>query len=317
MNKQFASDCGAAVAPDISVIIPTWNGASRLDQVLTMLKGQSLPPKEILIVDSGSMDATLAIVQSHGVQLLQISKEQFDHGGTRSMAAQRVTGEIVVFLTQDAIPADRQALALLVAPFGDDPRLAACYGRQLANIDANPFSAHLRLFNYPEEGSARGIEDRHRLGFKTIFISNSFAAYRRQALEQVGFFPEKLIFGEDTLTVAKLLSLGHRVQYVSDARVYHSHNYTLWQDCRRYFDIGVFHAREWGVLGRFGGPGGAGKRFVRSEISFLFRSKHYMLVPLSLVRNILKLAAYNLGKQHARLPRGLARSLSMHPLWWD
>ena len=317
MSETLSTDNRVAYPPDVSVVIPTWNAACWLDQVLTMLKEQSLPPREIVIVDSGSTDATLAIVQRHGVRLLHIGKEQFDHGGTRSLAAQQTKGEIIAFLTQDAIPADRQALASLVAPFGDDPLLAACYGRQLPNTDANPFSAHLRLFNYPEQDSVRSLADRHFLGFKTIFISNSFAAYRREALEQVGFFPEKLLFGEDTLTVANLLNLGYRVRYVSQAKVFHSHNYTMWQDCRRYFDIGVFHACEKAVLSRFGGPGGAGKRFVRSEIFFLFRSKHYMLVPLSLVRNTLKLVAYNLGKQHARLPRGLARSLSMHPLWWD
>ncbi|MBM9537986.1 glycosyltransferase family 2 protein [Desulfobulbus alkaliphilus] len=317
MNQELPTDNRQACALDVSVVIPTWNGACWLDQVLTSLKEQSLLPREIVIVDSGSTDSTLAIAQRHGVRLLHIAKEQFDHGGTRTLAAQQAQGDIIVFLTQDAIPADRQALARLVAPFGDDPQLAASYGRQLPNADANPFSAHLRLFNYPEQDSVRSLADRHHLGFKTIFISNSFAAYRRQALEQVGFFPEKLLFGEDTLTVANMLNLGYRVRYVSQAKVFHSHNYTMWQDCRRYFDIGVFHAREWAVLGRFGGPGGAGQRFVRSEISFLFRSKHFILIPLSLVRSTLKLAAYSLGKQHVLLPRSLARSLSMQPLWWD
>ena len=163
----------------------------------------------------------------------------------------------------------------------------------------------------------RSLDDRHRLGFKTIFISNSFAAYRRGPLERVGCFPGKLLFGEDTYTVAKLLELGYCVAYASDARVYHSHNYTLWQECKRYFDIGAFHAREWAVLGRFGAPTGAGSRYVRAEIAYLLKERHPMRIPESLVRNGLKLTAYLLGRRAHRLPRRLARSLSLHPLWWD
>ena len=303
--------------PGISVIIPTYNGEPWLDQVLSMLSAQSLVPDEILVVDSGSTDATLDLIANHDVQLLQIPKAQFDHGGTRSMAARRVSGNLVVFLTQDAIPADTEALARLVAPFAADANIAATYGRQLPAAGANPFSAHLRLFNYPEEGALRCLKDRARLGFKTIFISNSFAAYRRQALEQVGFFPERLLFGEDTFTVAKLLGLGYCVQYVSAARVYHSHNYSLWQDFQRYFDIGVFHACEWDTLGNFGTPTGAGKRFALSELAYLLNEKNSTLIPQSVLRSGLKLAAYGVGRRYMRLPRRLARSISMHPNWWD
>lgn len=303
--------------PRVSVIIPTLNGARWLDDLLTRLREQTLQPDEILVVDSGSTDATLSIAARHGVHLLEIPPGSFDHGGTRSLAVRHVQGDLLVFLTQDAVPADREALARLVHPFAEDALIAAAYGRQLANPDATPCAAHLRLFNYPPESAVRSLDDRHRLGFKTIFISNSFAAYRREPLERVGCFPEKLLFGEDTYTVAKLLELGYCVAYASDARVYHSHNYTLWQECKRYFDIGAFHASEWAVLGRFGAPTGAGSRYVRSEIAYLLKERHPMRIPESLVRNGLKLTTYLLGRRAHRLPRRLARSLSLHPLWWD
>ena len=303
--------------PTVSVIIPTLNGGRWLDDLLIRLREQTLQPDEILVVDSGSTDATLSIAASHGVHLLGIPPGSFDHGGTRSLAVRHVQGELLVFLTQDAIPADREALARLVRPLAEDALIAAAYGRQLANPDATPCAAHLRLFNYPPESAVRSLDDRHRLGFKTIFISNSFAAYRRTALEEVGLFPEKLLFGEDTVTVARLLERGWCVQYVSGAAVYHSHNYSLWQDFKRYFDIGALHALEWRIFTPYGAPTGAGKQFVRSEIAFLLAQKRYMLIPQSLVRNGLKLAAYALGRRHGRLPRSLARALSMHPHWWQ
>lgn len=317
INQSAQPEANPATRPKVSVIIPTYNGAPWLDQVLSKLLAQTWPPDEILVVDSGSTDATLTIVRNHAVRLLQIPQEQFDHGGTRSMAIQQVAGEIIVFLTQDAIPADDQSLVKLLQPFQENRAIAATYGRQLPNADAHPISAHLRLFNYPEQGSVRCLEDRERFGFKTIFISNSFAAYERKALEDVGFFPARLLFGEDTYTVAKLLDLGYCVQYVSGATVYHSHNYSPWQDFQRYFDIGVFHACAWDVLGQFGTPAGAGTRFLRSEARYLLKRKAYLLVVQSVVRNGLKMVAYALGRRHTLLPRRLARSLSMHPRWWN
>ena len=307
----------SATGNSVSVIIPTCNGARWLDQLLTMLKIQSWQPVEIIVVDSGSTDATVELAISHNVRLLQIPKEQFDHGGTRSMAARHARGALLVFFTQDAIPANEHAIARLVAPLTQEKGIAATYGRQVPNHDAHPLSAHLRMFNYPQQDSLRCLQDKDRYGFKTIFISNSFAAYRREALAQVGFFPEKVLFGEDTLTAAKLLELGHCVQYVSEAVVFHSHNHTLWQDCKRYFDIGAFHASAWDVLGTFGAPTGAGKRYVRSELSYLVAQGRFALIPQSLLRNGLKLIAYTVGKRYTVLPRGLAKFLSMQPQWWD
>ena len=315
--KQEEPMAGSQGSGKISIIIPTLNAATWLGQLLDMLERQTVRADEILIIDSGSTDGSLAIIRSHEAHLIEIAKEQFDHGGTRSLGIRATTGDLVVFLTQDAIPASHEALARLLAPFADTPELAAAYGRQLPAEDANPFSAHLRLFNYPAQDSLRCFHDRGRYGFKTIFISNSFAAYRRSALEEVGLFPEKLLFGEDTVTVARLLERGWCVRYVSEAAVYHSHNYTLWQDFKRYFDIGALHALEWRILAPYGAPTGAGKRFVRSEIAFLLAQKRYMLILQSLVRNGLKLAAYALGRRHGRLPRSLARALSMHPCWWQ
>jgi len=302
--------------PSVSVIIPTWNGEQWLDSLLNKLEQQTLVPDEILVVDSGSSDATCAIARRHNVWLTEIAQKDFDHGGTRTMAATLAAGEILVFMTQDAIPASREALALLVRSFQDD-RVAAAYGRQLAASDATLFSEHLRLFNYPPRSEVRCWQDRRQWGFKTIFISNSFAAYRREVLAGHDFFQKRLLFGEDTLTVAKLLESGYCVAYVSEAAVYHSHNYTILQDFKRYFDIGVFHVDQAEQLMKFGGPGGAGRRYVRSEIGMLLARKKYYLLPQCVLRNLGKLLAYNLGKQYKILPRCWAERLSMNRSWWS
>lgn len=300
----------------ISVIIPTYQGEKWLHALLVMLEQQTVVPDELIIIDSDSSDNTRAIAKQFQATVVKIPTRSFDHGGTRSMAARMAKGNILVYMTQDAIPEDMYALERLVTPLRENDSLAATFGRQLPNKDASLLSEHLRLFNYPAKGYVRCWQDRKKYGFKTIFISNSFAAYRKSCLAEVNYFPDNIIFGEDTCTLAKLLQRGYGVEYVSDARVYHSHNYTLVQDGKRYFDIGVLHSSEQTLVAQFGTPTGAGKRFVLSEISFLFKRKKYILISQSLLRNILKYVAYGLGRRYSVLPRSLARTLSMHHRWW-
>lgn len=304
----------------VSVIIPTCNAAQWLDRQLSLLAAQSLPADEIVIVDSASTDNTRAIACSYPqVEFIEIARETFDHGGTRSMAARRSRGDILVFLTQDAMPANEHCLDLLTAPLKEpDSPVAVCYGRQLPHTDATPFAVHLRLFNYPDRDEApRCYADRERLGLQTVFCSNSCAAYRRDALAAAGFFPERLLLGEDTFTVAKILGLGYCVQYVHGAQVFHSHNYTIVDEVRRYFDIGAFHAGAQELLRTYGTAGGAGKRFVLSELKYLVSRQEYGLLPLSVLRNASKLLAYHLGRQARFLPKALRQQLSMRPGWWQ
>ncbi|MDD3618821.1 MAG: glycosyltransferase [Desulfobulbaceae bacterium] len=300
----------------ISIIIPTLNGGRRFGSLLASLRAQTVVPEELLVVDSGSDDGTPDLAGQYGATVLTVPPREFDHGGTRTMAARRASGDFLLFMTQDAVPVDSHALENLMEPFGD-PRVAAVYGRQLPFPDATCFARHLRLFNYPEKPACRCWEDRHRFGFRTAFISNSFAAYRKETLAAVGFFEEGLLFGEDTFTVAKLLRSGYCVFYAATAKVWHSHNYSTWQEFRRYFDIGVVHARHRELLRDFGTPAGEGRNYVFSELSFLMREKNFLRLPAGLWRNSMKFLAYNLGKRYTALPPRLAALCSMNRRWWS
>ena len=250
------------------------------------------------------------------IRLLEIEREKFDHGGTRTMAVRKTVGDIAVFMTQDAVPAHNTALELLIRPFTENTKLAATYGRQLPAEDATFFGEHLRLFNYPKKSQLRSRQDWDLYGFKTVFISNSFAAWRRDLLEEHGYFPERLLFGEDTVALAKMLEKGYFVAYISEAEVYHSHNYSIVQDFKRYFDIGVLHETQAASLLRHGGPAGAGKKYVLSELALMTKKKRYYLLPASLLRNLCKFAAYKAGRRYRYLPVNWAAHLSMNPGWW-
>jgi rhamnosyltransferase len=159
--------------------------------------------------------------------------------------------EILVYLAQDAILASSDAIEELATAFRD-PHVGAAYGRQLPRPGAGPIEAHGRLFNYQAAPDVRSLQCRRRLGFKTVFISNSFAAYRRSALEDAGGFPLRTVFGEDTITATRMLLNGWKIAYVAGASVYHSHEYSAREEFRRYFDIGVLHAREAWLVREFG-----------------------------------------------------------------
>jgi rhamnosyltransferase len=250
-----------------------------------------------------------------GAEVHVIDRKTFDHGGTRQKAvATLVDTDIVIFLTQDAIPADANAFRNLVGAF-ENPRVGAAYGRQLPAPNATPFAAHARLFNYPVASEVRSLADVKRLGIKTAFCSNSFAAYRRKALLEAGGFPTHAIFGEDMLAVATMLASGWEIQYVASALVHHSHNYTVSEEFRRYFDMGFFHGTHPDLMTRFGTPTGEGWQFVRSELAYLSRAAP-TLIPSALARSVSKYLGYRLGKMARYLPTGFNRRVSMNQGYW-
>lgn len=299
----------------IACIIPTYNGRNDLVRLLKKLRQQN-SKFDLFIVDSSSNDGTEELARTNCNNFLSIPSSEFNHGGTRQLMVERNPEyDIYVFLTQDAYLEDPHALEKIVAPFAD-PKVGAVCGRQLPHLDATPLASHARAFNYPATSQVKTMADAVDLGIKTAFMSNSFAAYRKEALLEAGGFPEHVILSEDMYVTAKMLMAGWKVAYASDACCRHSHNYTLAEEFRRYFDQGVFHSREPWIRKTFGGAGGEGFRYVKSELKFLGFSRIH-LWPSALVRNACKLIAYKLGQQEKHIPVKLKKKLSMHKRFWD
>ncbi len=299
----------------ISLIIPTLNAGQCLGQLLASLKDQSLKIDQVIIVDSSSDDNTASLARDYGATVLVVARHAFDHGTTRTLAGKKAMGDILIYLTQDTVFADDYSLENLIKPFNVDESISACFGRQLPHPDASPFAAHLRYYNYPAAPYVRGYDDRSTYGIKTAFLSNSFAAYRKEALAKIDWF-KNVILGEDTYAGANLLKSGYKLAYASDAMVYHSHNYTLLQDFKRYFDIGVFHEKENWILQEFGKATGEGANYVKSELTYLLSNNQYLLIPLSFLRNGLKFIGYQLGRHYDKIPPRIVRKISMHASWW-
>lgn len=299
----------------IALCIPTYNAGPSLDRQLPALREVREYFHRILVIDSSSTDGTPDRFRAEGHEVLSIPGIEFDHGGTRQMAVEMLEEcEIVVFITQDAVPTSIESFRRLVAAF-DDPEVAIAYGRQLPRPEAGPIEAHARLFGYPSQSRIKSKESIPELGLRSAVVSNSFAAYRRRDLLELGGFPTGTLFGEDTLTGAKAVLAGRRIAYVGDAEVYHSHGYTLFQEFQRYFDNGAFYAREKWILEAFGAAEGSGKAYVVSEMKLLFRKAPWLL-PLSFVTVIMKYIGYRTGALERRLPARWKVHLSMNKAFW-
>ena len=297
----------------VTVVIPTYNASRYLDKQLRSLRSQTMKDLDILVIDSSSSDETLDIARQHAIQTVIIPKEEFDHGGTRTLAGKtRSAGDILVYLTQDALPCDERAIETLIQPLLAEQKCGTAFGRQIPYQNATPFAQHLRQFNYPPQSYLRTYADREALGIRAAFCSNSFAAYRRDALEDVGWFAENLVLAEDMHVCARMLMKGYKLRYVAEADVYHSHNYTVAQEFKRYFDLGVFFEKERWLLDEFGRPEGEGVRFVRSELSYLTSQGLLHLLPISLLRAGAKLIGYRLGHYYTHLPPAVLKRMSMH-----
>jgi rhamnosyltransferase len=254
----------------VCLIVPTHNPGPLWSKWISAVQYQQLV-EHCIVVDSASCDGTDFSELPDHWQCLHIAKADFNHGNTRTLALKYVPHgtEVVVFMTQDALLTSHDALKTLFDAFADTT-VACAYGRQLPHDNATPLAAHARSFNYPITSRTVSMVEQSQLGIKTCFLSNSFAAYRLADLQELGGFPTDVILGEDMFVAARLLMAGKRVAYVAEARVQHSHNYTIAQEFRRYFDTGVFHARNPWILYGFGGAGGEGLRFVRSVLKFLW-----------------------------------------------
>lgn len=294
------------------LVCPTLNAGSDFYLWVEACNSQTFRPEKVLIIDSSSSDDTVQIAQNENYEISVISRSDFNHGATRNHAWENNADyEYIIYMTQDAILANHDALRVMLRSFEKDNIAAVC-GRQLPRLDAGAIEAHARLFNYPAESRTCMISDVANLGLRAVFLSNSFAAYRISALREVGGFPSDVIFGEDMYAAAKLMKAGYSICYAGEACVYHSHDYSLYQEFKRYFDMGVFHAREPWIREEFGGAEREGLKFIASELKYLWNHAFWR-IPESILRTILKYVGFRLGRAERHMPLKVKRKISMNP----
>ena len=299
----------------IDVMIPTYRPGANLEELLRRLEQQSCPPENIIIMNTEQQywDCRLE-EQFPRLQVHHLAKEDFDHGGTRDAGARLSKADILVFMTQDALPADNQLLEKLEAAL-EQESVAAAYARQLPQKDCRLIERYTRSFNYPEKSRIKRLEDLPRLGIKTYFCSNVCAAYNREIYVRSGGFVRHTIFNEDMIYAAGLVKAGYGVAYEAEARVIHSHNYTGRQQLRRNFDLGVSQAQHPEIFR--GVPSeGEGLRLIKKTIGFLLRRGKLHLIPALIWQRGCKYLGYLLGKNYRKLPHKWILRLTDSRHYW-
>ena len=303
-----------------SLVIPVRNGGDLLVSGIESVMIQSILPSEVIIFDTESKDDALGqlkpLLGKIPFRLIPVRLHDFDHGGTRNKALQAARFPWVLFMTQDAVCANRFAFAnLLAAALGKG--VVAAYGKQLPHHDATPLAATAREFNYGNSLIRQDMEQAPLLGIKTWFSSNSFCVWNKAGLQRAGGFAEKLILGEDMHAAARLIQAGGAVVYEPRAQVRHSHNYSARDEFKRYFDIGVFHQLHRELLFKAGDANKEGLKFVLGQALALFRMNSYWSLLKLPFHIAAKFIGYKLGRSYTLLGKGFSRRLSMHKSYWS
>lgn len=278
---------------EISIIVPTLNASVYIEKLLSLLRVQDTKPLEIIIIDSSSRDNTIDIAKRFGAKTMVIPGHTFNHGKTRNLAAVEAKGDILVFMTQDALPQDNTLLSKLTAPLQISD-VAATFGRHVPRSDASPLEVFARQFSYPDTASIKGIDDITLYGIKTFRFSNVCSAIKKELFIEAGMFPEGIRANEDMLMAAILILNGYKVAYVPQAMVIHSHNYSLSQQFRRYYNIGSSLKDNSWIL-KYVRAEGEGMRFIKEQVHFILKCRKYFLIPYILLESTTKYAGYRIG----------------------
>lgn len=305
--------------PTVDIIIPAYKPDEKYDKLIERLEKQTVKANEIHVICT----ITEAEENGKGVQkpdydnakITYIQKKEFDHGGTRNLGVTMSDADFVMMMTQDAVPADTRLLEKIMEPF-KDPKVAAVYARQLPTREVGIIEAYTRQFNYPEESSVKSLEDLERLGIKTYFCSDVCAIYRKSVYNELGGFETNTIFNEDMILASKMIHAGYSIAYAADAKVYHAHKYTYWQQFTRNFDLGVSH-RQYRQIFEGVKSESEGIKMVKQTATYLLRHGHPLKVVDLVLQSGFKFIGYRLGKQYDRLPLWLIRACSMQKSYWD
>lgn len=304
--------------PTVAVLIPTYRPDKKFSRLLQMLQRQTYPVRQIIIMNTeqslwndGGYDGIVGMTVHH------VTKDTFDHGGTRRRGMNYVRSDVCICMTQDAVPADDNLVESLVKALyqkREDP-VAVAYARQLPDKNCHLIEQYTRSFNYPEQSFVKTKADLGRLGIKTYLCSNVCAAYNMNIYNRMDGFVPRAIFNEDMLYAADVIDAGYGIAYAADARVIHSHNYGCVQQLKRNFDLAVSQAEHPEVFAGLPSEG-EGIRLVKKTSRYLHEQKKWYLLPELVIKSGSKYAGFWLGKHYHILPKKMILKLTMNTSYW-
>ena len=301
----------------VDVIIPAYRPGEGWKQMLRGLEGQIWPVHRLIVMNTGKENWKAAYEKTTiPMEVHHLTREEFDHGKTRDQAARMSRADYLLFMTQDALPEDCHLIEKLVEAMEQDEKIGAAYARQLPREDCRLMEQYTRQFNYPEQSCVKTKADIPTLGIKTFFCSDVCAAYRRDLFEELGGFESPVIFNEDMFFAANAIEHGYGVAYAAEAKVVHSHNYTMRQQFHRNFDLAVSQKQHPEIFEQVSSEA-EGMKLVKSTIAYLFAIRKPWLVFHFGMQCVGKYAGFWMGRHYEKLSRKQILKYTMNPGYWD
>jgi rhamnosyltransferase len=298
-----------------SILVLTKNGSKDIGALLQAVYSQEeVRANEVVLIDSGSSDATLQIARQYPVRIEHIQPDSFHHARTRNLAAELTSSEILVFLSQDAVPASPTWLAAMLANF-KDAGVGAVYGRQFPKSQSSLERQNVLETIYGEQRLVKDPALGNRLGYRFYHFSDANSAIRRSVWQGTRF-PEELAVFEDLGIAKRILDAGWKIVYEPRACVFHSHQHSTFELFKRYFDIGftLKQLKIWNAPGVGGSMlRDAGNLLKRKLVPSASRSSRAALN--GMCQDLAKSAGLFLGLNERYLPLGVKKHLSAHQVF--
>lgn len=271
----------SADAPKVSVLVRAHNDEALVGRTLDGIFAQSLKPFEVVVCDDASTDRTREIAAKFPVRFFERPAGSYKPGRTLNALVADAKGDIVVFNNSDAIPVDGNWLAELVKPL-----LSSRYTFSFANQLPRPDATML-----VRKDSERAFGDGKVQATWRFFFSLASSATWRQNLVDVPF-DEAIQYSEDvewTWRNSRREADPIKVVYCPEARVEHSHNYTIKELARRFRGEGAADRTIFG-----GNPSlvrellGAVRETLRDVVYLLPRPKGWLEIPIAPLRRLVQ-----------------------------
>ena len=316
----------------VDVIIPVCHGDKKLFKVLEGLAGQTVLPQKVVLlnVETGWEEDSCEELQKNiykyfgkhklfghrlplPLEIVPVKEKNYDEGATRNIGVKHTDSPFLLFMKQDAIPADSQLLEELLWSLENGAGVA--WARHITGPSAGVLKTYIGMYDYPSKSYVRTEEDSKTYGVRAFRISNACAMYRRDVFEEQHGFEDGIIAGEGNLFGARLLKSGGKIAYCAEAKVYYSENSNWMAQLRRKFDEGVAHAC-YPQFFRAGSEEKAGWHYGKAVLSYLVNQKYYMEIADFSGENIYKAVGYFLGKHYRWLKKSWILRLTNNHAYW-
>lgn len=227
----------------VDILCPLYNAAKDFNLLMDGIRKQKdIEIKNIIFPVTESSDNTLELAKTiSNAIVIEVKKEDFSHSLTREKAMKLATSDVVIFMSQDVYLSDEFAIKNLASCIDD--KIIHAFARQITK--SKGIEKYTREKNYPIQSYVMSAEDIEKEQIKAFYSSDACSAYNREKFFELGGFDGKVFkVSEDMYFCRKAILAGYSIKYCAESVVTHSHNLTLKQLYKRYYDIGVFFAQN-------------------------------------------------------------------------